>query len=115
MKLSVSLGDGQARPSLPESKIVEVRISDLAYEVGELPQAANVRPTAGRRSLVGALALASSMARSEWLRRHSSGWWRGTSSSLTRNAKQPTVSNPMVVLCSDQPASPIVNAGTLYS
>jgi len=25
------------------------------------------------------------------------------------------VSNLMVVLCSDQPASPIVNTGTLYS
>jgi hypothetical protein len=34
---------------------------------------------------------------------------------LDEERKAAMVSNLMVVLCSDQPASPIVNAGSLYS
>ncbi len=33
----------------------------------------------------------------------------------TEERKATMVSNLMVVLCSDQPASPVVNTGTLYS
>ena len=34
---------------------------------------------------------------------------------LDEERKATMVSNLMVVLCSDQPASPVVNTGTLYS
>lgn len=34
---------------------------------------------------------------------------------LDEERKAAMVSNLMVVLCSDQPASPVVNTGTLYS
>jgi hypothetical protein len=34
---------------------------------------------------------------------------------LDEERKASMVSNLMVVLCSDQPASPVVNTGTLYS
>jgi hypothetical protein len=34
---------------------------------------------------------------------------------LDEERKATMASNLMVVLCSDQPASPVVNAGTLYS
>jgi hypothetical protein len=34
---------------------------------------------------------------------------------LDEERKAAMVSNPLVVLCSDQPGSPIVNAGSLYT
>jgi regulator of protease activity HflC (stomatin/prohibitin superfamily) len=92
-------------------EIVEVRISHLAY-APEIAQAmlrrqqANAVVAARSRIVDGAvgmveLALA---ALSE----------RGIVN-LDEERKAAMVSNLMVVLCSDQPASPVVNTGTLYS
>ncbi|MGC2190758.1 MAG: SPFH domain-containing protein [Candidatus Dormiibacterota bacterium] len=92
-------------------EIVEVRISHLAY-APEIAQAmlrrqqANAVVAARTRIVDGAvgmveLALA---ALSE----------RGIVN-LDEERKAAMVSNLMVVLCSDQPASPVVNTGTLYS
>ena len=42
-------------------------------------------------------------------------WRRSKSAFAHVNVMAAMVSNLMVVLCGDQPASPVVNTGTLYS
>jgi hypothetical protein len=92
-------------------EIVEVRISHLAY-ASEIAQAmlrrqqANAVVAARTRIVDGAVGMVElALARlSE----------RGIVD-LDEERKAAMVSNLMVVLCGDQPASPIVNTGTLYS
>jgi regulator of protease activity HflC (stomatin/prohibitin superfamily) len=92
-------------------EIVEVRISHLAY-ASEIAQAmlrrqqANAVVAARTRIVDGAVGMVElALARlSE----------RGIVN-LDEERKAAMVSNLMVVLCGDQPASPIVNTGTLYS
>jgi hypothetical protein len=92
-------------------EIVEVRISHLAY-AAEIAQAmlrrqqANAVVAARSRIVDGAVGMVElALARlSE----------RGIVQ-LDEERKASMVSNLMVVLCSDQPASPVVNTGTLYS
>jgi regulator of protease activity HflC (stomatin/prohibitin superfamily) len=92
-------------------EIVEVRISHLAY-ASEIAQAmlrrqqANAVVAARSRIVDGAVGMVE-MA----LDRLSE---RGIVE-LDEERKAAMVSNLMVVLCSDQPASPVVNTGTLYS
>jgi regulator of protease activity HflC (stomatin/prohibitin superfamily) len=92
-------------------EIVEVRISHLAY-ASEIAQAmlrrqqANAVVAARSRIVDGAVGMVElALARlSE----------RGIVD-LDEERKAAMVSNLMVVLCGDQPASPVVNTGTLYS
>jgi hypothetical protein len=92
-------------------EIVEVRISHLAY-AAEIAQAmlrrqqANAVVAARTRIVDGAVGMVElALARlSE----------RGVVD-LDEERKAAMVSNLMVVLCGDQPASPVVNTGTLYS
>ena len=92
-------------------EIVEVRISHLAY-ASEIAQAmlrrqqANAVVAARTRIVDGAVGMVElALARlSE----------RGVVE-LDEERKAAMVSNLMVVLCGDQPASPVVNTGTLYS
>jgi regulator of protease activity HflC (stomatin/prohibitin superfamily) len=92
-------------------EIVEVRISHLAY-ASEIAQAmlrrqqANAVVAACSRIVDGAVGMVE-MA----LARLSE---RGIVD-LDEERKAAMVSNLMVVLCGDQPASPVVNTGTLYS
>jgi len=92
-------------------EIVEVRISHLAY-ASEIAQAmlrrqqANAVVAARSRIVDGAVGMVE-MA----LARLSE---RGIVD-LDEERKAAMVSNLMVVLCGDQPASPVVNTGTLYS
>ena len=92
-------------------EIVEVRISHLAY-APEIAQAmlrrqqANAVVAARSRIVEGAVGMVE-MA----LKRLSE---TGVVS-LDEEREATMVSNLMVVLCSDQPASPVVNTGTLYS
>src|SRR6201994_3707853 len=99
------------RVTIAGVEIVEVRISHLAY-ASEIAQAmlrrqqANAVVAARTRIVEGAvgmveLALASLGERGIV--------------ELDEERKAAMVSNLMVVLCGDQPPSPIVNAGTLYS
>jgi hypothetical protein len=99
------------RVAIAGVEIVEVRISHLAY-AAEIAQAMLRRQQASAvvaaRSLIvdGAVGMVElALARlSE----------RGIVE-LDEERKATMASNLMVVLCSDQPASPVVNAGTLYS
>ena len=99
------------RVALAGVEIVEVRISHLAY-ASEIAQAmlrrqqANAVVAARSRIVDGAVGMVElALARlSE----------RGIID-LDEERKAAMVSNLMVVLCSDQPASPVVNTGTLYS
>jgi regulator of protease activity HflC (stomatin/prohibitin superfamily) len=92
-------------------EIVEVRISHLAY-ASEIAQAmlrrqqANAVVAARSRIVDGAVGMVELA-----LTRLSE---RGIVE-LDEERKAAMVSNLMVVLCSDQPASPVVNTGTLYS
>lgn len=92
-------------------EIVEVRISHLAY-ASEIAQAmlrrqqANAVVAARSRIVEGAVGMVD-MALSRLDE-------RGIVE-LDEERKAAMVSNLMVVLCGEQPASPIVNAGTLYS
>jgi hypothetical protein len=92
-------------------EVVEVRISHLAYSP-EIAQAMLRRQQAGAviaaRSLIveGAVGMVE-MALSR-LTEHGVV-------ELDEERKAAMVSNLMVVLCGDQPPSPVVNAGTLYS
>jgi regulator of protease activity HflC (stomatin/prohibitin superfamily) len=99
------------RAAIAGVEIVEVRISHLAY-APEIAQAmlrrqqANAVVAARSRIVEGAvgmveLALASLNERNIV--------------DLDEERKAAMVSNLLVVLCSDQPASPVVNTGTLYS
>ncbi|MGH8891662.1 MAG: SPFH domain-containing protein [Acidothermaceae bacterium] len=99
------------RVMLAGVEIVEVRISHLAY-ASEIAQAmlrrqqANAVVAARSRIVDGAVGMVE-MA----LTRLSE---RGIVD-LDEERKAAMVSNLMVVLCGDQPASPIVNAGSLYT
>jgi hypothetical protein len=92
-------------------EIVEVRISHLAY-ASEIAQAmlrrqqANAVVAARSRIVEGAVGMVD-MALS---RLDEQGVVQ-----LDEERKAAMVSNLMVVLCGDQPASPIVNTGTLYT
>jgi regulator of protease activity HflC (stomatin/prohibitin superfamily) len=91
--------------------IVEVRISHLAYS-SEIAQAmlrrqqANAVVAARSRIVEGAVG----MVEMALARLDEQGVVH-----LDEERKAAMVSNLMVVLCGDQPASPIVNAGTLYT
>jgi regulator of protease activity HflC (stomatin/prohibitin superfamily) len=99
------------RVTIAGVEIVEVRISHLAY-ASEIAQAmlrrqqANAVVAARSRIVDGAVGMVE-MA----LARLSE---RGIVD-LDEERKAAMVSNLMVVLCGDQPASPVVNTGTLYS
>ena len=99
------------RVALAGVEIVEVRISHLAYSA-EIAQAmlrrqqANAVVAARSRIVEGAVGMVELA-----LGRLGE---RGIVD-LDEERKAAMVSNLMVVLCGDQPASPIVNAGTLYS
>jgi len=99
------------RVAIAGVEIVEVRISHLAY-ASEIAQAmlrrqqANAVVAARSRIVDGAVGMVE-MA----LTRLSE---RGIVD-LDEERKAAMVSNLMVVLCGDQPASPVVNTGTLYS
>jgi regulator of protease activity HflC (stomatin/prohibitin superfamily) len=92
-------------------EIVEVRISHLAY-APEIAQAMLRRQQASAvvaarsrivEGAVGMVRLALEQLADQDI------------VDLDEERKAAMVSNLMVVLCSDQPASPIVNAGSLYS
>jgi regulator of protease activity HflC (stomatin/prohibitin superfamily) len=92
-------------------EIVEVRISHLAY-AAEIAQAmlrrqqANAVVAARSRIVEGAVGMVElALERLDE---------RGIVD-LDEERKAAMVSNLLVVLCSDQPASPVVNTGTLYS
>ncbi|MFZ2056632.1 MAG: SPFH domain-containing protein [Acidimicrobiales bacterium] len=99
------------RVSIAGVEIVEVRISHLAY-ASEIAQAmlrrqqANAVVAARSRIVDGAVGMVEMalerLAESDIVQ-------------LDEERKAAMVSNLMVVLCSDQPASPVVNTGTLYS
>ena len=99
------------RVALAGVEIVEVRISHLAY-ASEIAQAmlrrqqANAVVAARSRIVEGAVGMVE-MA----LERLA----EGGVVELDEERKAAMVSNLMVVLCGDQPASPIVNTGSLYS
>jgi regulator of protease activity HflC (stomatin/prohibitin superfamily) len=99
------------RVAIAGIEIVEVRISHLAY-ASEIAQAmlrrqqANAVVAARSRIVEGAVGMVE-MA----LNRLS----EGGVVELDEERKAAMVSNLMVVLCGDQPASPIVNTGSLYS
>ena len=92
-------------------EIVEVRISHLAY-APEIAQAmlrrqqANAVVAARSRIVEGAVGMVQlALERLE----------ERDIVNLDEERKAAMVSNLLVVLCSDQPASPVVNTGTLYS
>ena len=92
-------------------EIIEVRISHLAY-ASEIAQAmlrrqqANAVVAARSRIVEGAVGMVE-----QALTRLN----EGGIVDLDEERKAAMVSNLMVVLCGDQPASPIVNAGSLYT
>jgi regulator of protease activity HflC (stomatin/prohibitin superfamily) len=100
-----------ARVAIAGVEVVEVRISHLAY-AAEIAQAmlrrqqANAVVAARSRIVEGAVGMVQ-MA----LTRLS----EEDVVELDEERKAAMVSNLMVVLCGDQPPSPVVNAGTLYS
>ena len=100
-----------ARVAIAGVEIVEVRISHLAY-APEIAQAmlrrqqANAVVAARMRIVDGAVGMVELAL--ERLRERDIV-------DLDEERKAAMVSNLMVVLCSDQPASPVVNTGTLYS
>ncbi|HLJ67101.1 MAG TPA: SPFH domain-containing protein [Chloroflexota bacterium] len=104
-------GEVAERVALAGVEIVEVRISHLAY-APEIAQAmlrrqqANAVVAARSRIVEGAVGMVE-MA----LQRLTE---QGVVE-LDEERKAAMVSNLMVVLCGDQPPSPVVNAGTLYS
>jgi len=99
------------RVALAGVEIVEVRISHLAY-AAEIAQAmlrrqqANAVVAARSRIVEGAVGMVE-MALSKLSERNVI--------ELDEERKAAMVSNLMVVLCGDQPASPIVNTGSLYT
>ena len=99
------------RVAIAGVEIVEVRISHLAY-APEIAQAmlrrqqANAVVAARSRIVEGAVGMVEeALARMR----------ERNVVSLDEEREAAMVSNLMVVLCSDQPASPVVNTGTLYS
>ncbi len=100
-----------ARVGLAGVDIIEVRISQLAYapEIAQTMlrrQQANAVVAARRRIVEGAVGMVE-QALNDLSERHIVD--------LDDERKAAMVSNLLVVLCSDQPTSPIVNTGTLYS
>jgi hypothetical protein len=99
------------RVSLAGVEIVEVRISHLAY-AQEIAQAmlrrqqANAVVAARTRIVEGAVGMVE-LALNRLM--------EGGVVSLDEERRASMVSNLMVVLCGDQPATPIVNAGSLYT
>lgn len=99
------------RVAIAGVEIVEVRISHLAY-AAEIAQAmlrrqqANAVVAARSRIVDGAVGMVEEAL--ERMRERNVV-------TLDEEREATMVSNLMVVLCSDQPASPVVNAGTLYS
>jgi regulator of protease activity HflC (stomatin/prohibitin superfamily) len=99
------------RVAIAGVEIVEVRISHLAY-AAEIAQAmlrrqqANAVVAARSRIVEGAVGMVE-LALARLNERHVVD--------LDEERKAAMVSNLMVVLCGDQPASPVVNTGTLYS
>jgi regulator of protease activity HflC (stomatin/prohibitin superfamily) len=99
------------RVAIAGLEIVEVRISHLAY-ASEIAQAmlrrqqANAVVAARSRIVDGAVGMVE-LALDRLRERNIVD--------LDEERKAAMVSNLMVVLCSDQPASPVVNTGTLYS
>lgn len=99
------------RVAIAGVEILEVRISHLAY-AAEIAQAmlrrqqANAVVAARSRIVDGAVGMVE-----EALQRMR----ERDVVSLDEEREATMVSNLMVVLCSDQPASPVVNTGTLYS
>jgi regulator of protease activity HflC (stomatin/prohibitin superfamily) len=99
------------RVALAGVEIIEVRISHLAY-ASEIAQAmlrrqqANAVVAARSRIVEGAVGMVE-MALARLSERQVVD--------LDEERKAAMVSNLMVVLCGDQPASPIVNAGSLYT
>jgi len=99
------------RVAIAGVEIVEVRISHLAY-AAEIAQAmlrrqqANAVVAARTRIVDGAVGMVE-LALERLAERDIV--------QLDEERKAAMVSNLMVVLCSDQPASPVVNTGTLYS
>ena len=99
------------RVAIAGVEIVEVRISHLAY-ASEIAQAmlrrqqANAVVAARSRIVDGAVGMVE-MALQRLEERDIV--------ELDEERKAAMVSNLLVVLCSDQPASPVVNTGTLYS
>jgi regulator of protease activity HflC (stomatin/prohibitin superfamily) len=99
------------RVAIAGVEIIEVRISHLAY-APEIAQAmlrrqqANAVVAARSRIVDGAVGMVE-MALERLSERNIV--------ELDEERKAAMVSNLMVVLCSDQPASPVVNTGTLYS
>jgi hypothetical protein len=104
-------GEVAERVAIAGLEIVEVRISHLAY-AQEIAQAmlrrqqANAVVSARSRIVEGAVGMVE-MA----LNRLN----EGGVVSLDEERTASMVSNLMVVLCSDQPASPVVNTGSLYT
>ena len=99
------------RVTIAGLEIVEVRISHLAY-AAEIAQAmlrrqqANAVVSARSRIVEGAVGMVE-MALASLNERNIVD--------LDEERKAAMVSNLLVVLCSDQPASPVVNSGSLYS
>ncbi len=99
------------RVTMAGIQTVEVRISHLAY-APEIAQAmlrrqqANAVIAARSRIVEGAVGMVEEAL--ERMRKRNVV-------SLDHEREATMVSNLMVVLCSDQPASPVVNTGTLYS
>jgi regulator of protease activity HflC (stomatin/prohibitin superfamily) len=99
------------RVAIAGVEIIEVRISHLAY-AAEIAQAmlrrqqANAVVAARSRIVDGAVGMVE-LALDRLRERDIVD--------LDEERKAAMVSNLMVVLCSDQPASPVVNTGTLYS
>ena len=107
-ELATEMGD---RVSIAGVEIIEVRISHLAY-APEIAQAmlrrqqASAVVAARSRIVDGAVGMVEEAL----------GRMRERNIvSLDEEREATMVSNLMVVLCSDQPASPVVNTGTLYS
>src|SRR6202044_3033895 len=106
----LALEDAQ-RVAIAGVEIVEVRISHLAY-AAEIAQAmlrrqqANTVVAARTRIVDGAVGMVD-LALSRLSERHIVA--------LDEERKAAMVSNLLVVLCGDQPASPVVNTGSLYT
>lgn len=98
------------RISLAGVEIVEVRISHLAY-APEVAQAMLRRQQANAVVAARTLIVEGAVGMVELALNKLS---EKNIVELDDERKAAMVSNLMVVLCSDQPASPIVNAGTLY-
>ncbi|MFT4051152.1 MAG: SPFH domain-containing protein [Microbacterium sp.] len=99
------------RTGLAGVQVVEVRISHLAY-APEIAQAMLRKQQAAAVVAARALIVEGAVGMVETALK---ALGEKEIVDLDEERKATMVSNLMVVLCSDQPASPIVNAGTLYS